>query len=408
MKKYVFITPVLSGLTGSQRYVNYKCGYLRENGWNVIVLWNYNISPVELENVKCFDDEKYIHHELRFYPSWFSERQRNVILDRLVSVVGIADQIVIESNQLELGAWGELLAKRLRCKHVIFITTEGTKIGNSSTFNFCYSKLQRMELFSINEAQAQYLFSNFTRLDNSEKYYWSASMGVDVEEYDFPDFDQMSRADFTITHFGREKGYFSYMLREIRAFITRHQNKTFNLFFLGELNNEANIRESLNLDNVNLLIISKNIKIIPKQIFAKSDVVIATAGCANIASVNGGIVISMDVNRYVPLGLLGYTTLDSNTYSGKYINDRSLSGWLRALLIDKIHLEPLKETRESHSFDYQMQFVEKCDCQYLESSNLEGRITRHDKIYALLTKMGLFHIIEFFYYNRRGVSTIKR
>lgn len=408
MKKYVFITQSISGITGNQRYVNNKTRYLRENGWDVVVLWNYNISPVVLEHVKCFDDQKYIHHELKFYPSWYTERQRNKVVDRLAAVVGRADQIVVESNKLELGAWGELLAQKLRCKHINFVTSEHIKLHNTESFDFYYKKLLRQEFFSINEAQALNVFSNFIQLEQPEKYYWSASMGVEVEEYDFPDFDHMPRADFTITHFGREKGYFPYMLEELCSFIIQHQDNTFNVFFLGDLNNEEKIRETLNIDNVNLSISPKNITIIPRQIFVKSDVVIATAGCANIASMNGGKVISMDVNRNVPLGLLRYTTLDSNTYSGKYFNDNSLSEWLQIILIDKILPERMEEKQESHSFDYQMQYIDKCDYQYVDSTKVKERITRHDELCSVLIKMGLFRVVEYFYFYKRGIKFIWR
>ena len=149
MKKYVFLSEDLFGLTGSQRYVNNKCKYLRANGWEVIVFWNYNIAPVVLEHVKCFDNEKYIHHELKFYPSWFSKRERNKILERLASIIGEADQIVIESSKLELGAWGELLAKKLHCKHINFVLTEGVTIQNQETFDYCYAKLLKNEFFNI-------------------------------------------------------------------------------------------------------------------------------------------------------------------------------------------------------------------------------------------------------------------
>ena len=406
MKKYVFITQSISGITGNQRYVNNKTRYLRENGWEVIVLWNYNISPVELEHVKCFDDKKYIHHELKFYPSWYTEKQRNRIIDRLAAIVGNADQIVIESNKLELGAWGELLAKKLCCKHINFVTSEHIKLHNEESFDFFYKKLQRQEFFSINKAQAKNVFSSFTQLEHPENYFWSASMGVEVDEYVFPDFDQMPRADYTIVHFGREKEYFPYMLRELKAFITQYQDKTFNLFFLGDLENEASIRDMLSLVNVNLSISPKNITIIPRQIFTNSDIVIATAGCARIASANGGKVISMDVNRNVPLGLLRYTTLDSNTFSGQFINERSLSEWLQALLIDKIRFEPMNNLRKSHSFDYQMQFIDNCDYQYVDSTKVKEEITRHDGFYAFLIKIGLFRLVEYFYYKRRGVSII--
>ena len=408
MKKYVFITQSISGITGNQRYVNNKCKYLRENGWEVIVLWDYNITPVQLENVKCFDDIKYIHHELKFYPSWFTERGRNKVLDKLVTIIGEADQIVIESNKLELGAWGELLAKRLQCKHINFVTTEKLKIRNKSTFDFCYTKLQKSEFFTITESAVRHLFSNFCTIEHPENYYWSAMPGVEVKEYSFPVFDNMPKADYTIASFGRRKGYFPYMLKELNQFFSQHLDKSFNVFFLGGLSDENEIQCNLTSNNINLVIYPEEVKIVPQQIFTKSDVVIASAGCAWLSANNGCKTISMDVNRKVPLGLLLYTTLESNTYSGKYQNDKSLSEWLKTLLIDKVEIEPMQEKLVQHGFDYQMQFIKNCDYNYIDSTKVKERITHYDGLCSLLVKVGLFHLVEYIYFNKRGVKIIWR
>lgn len=408
MKKYVFLTQSISGITGNQRYVSHKCKLLKENGWDVIVFWNYNISPVQLEHVKCFDNEKYIHHELKFYPSWFSERGRTKVIDRLASVIGDANQIVIESNKLELGAWGELLAQKLHCKHINFVTTEKIKINNKDTFDYCYSKLQRNEFFSINEAAIKYLFSNFITIEHPENYYWSAVAGVEVKEYVFPSFDNLPQADFTITSFGRRKEYFPYMLEELLHFISQLPDKKFNLFFLGDISNVAEIKEKLTLGNVNIGIYPKEVEVVPIQIFTKSDAVVATAGCAWLSAVNGGKTISMDVNRKIPLGYLLYTTLDSNTYSGKFENTKSLSEWLWSLLIEKEEFPLMKIQKTSHTFDYQMRFVDQYDFNYVDTSRVNEKMTRHDGIFKLLVKIGLFHVVEYFYFKRRGIKTIKR
>mgnify|MGYP006988848197 CR=1 FL=1 len=408
IKKYVFLTQSISGITGNQRYVNNKCNYLREKGWEVVVLWNYNVSPVELENVKCFDSEKYIHHELKFYPSWYSERQRNRVIERLVSVVGEADMTVVESNKLELGAWGELLAKRLHCKHINFVTTEGLAIRNQATFDYSYAKLLKNEFFNINPAAVTRFFSNFTRIENPEKYYWSAKQGVEVKAYPFPVFDNLPSADFTVTSFGRRKGYFPNMIEELRLFFIKHSDKSFNMFFLGDVSDENEIRDSLSLENVCLTIYPQGVQVIPSQIFAKSDVVIATAGCAGLSVHHGGKTISYDVNRNVPLGLLRYTTLDTNTYSGKYPNERSLDEWLDAILIDKAEFSLMAERNPVHDFDYQMPYVNDCDYHYIDSTKVKETMTRHDDFYAFLIRIGLFHLVEYCYYKRRGVNIIWR
>ena len=403
MKKYVFLTQSISGITGNQRYVNNKCKLLRESGWEVIVLWNYNISPVQLEHVKCFDSKEFIHHELKFYPSWFSEKERNRILSRLASVIGFADQIVIESNKLELGAWGELLANKLHCKHINFITTEGIRIRNQSTFDYCYSKLQKYEFFNINPAAVTYFFSNFGPVESPENHYWSATPGVEVVEYSFPAFDELPPADYTITHFGRYKGYFPNLISELKAFTTCHQDKHFNIFFLGNSIPQEDIMTSLNQSNVHIAF-HPEVLVIPKQVFDRSDVIIATAGCASLASWYMPNVIAMDVVNMRPLGLLRRTTNDSNTASNNA--GWSISQWLESLLI-KRQTYPLLETQRSpHRFAYQMEFVDKCDYNYIDSTKVEEQMTRHDRLYAFLVRFGLYRVVEFFYFTKHGAKLL--
>ena len=409
MKKYVFITQSISGVTGNQRYVNNKCKLLRENGWEVIVLWNYNISPVELEHVKCFDNKKYIHHELKFYPSWFSTRGRRKVVDRLASIIGRAEQIVIESNKLELGAWGELLAKKLRCKHINFVTTEGLSICNKATFDYCYAKLLKNEFFNINTASVTRFFSNFVTIEHPEKYYLGENypVSVEVKEYPFPAFDDMPQADYTITHFGRYKKYVPNLILELNQFAFNHPDKQINLFLIGDAQLQNSFETSFNQPNVNVSFHSEVITV-PKQIFEKSDVIIATAGCASLAAEYMPNVIAMDIKTLEPLGLLKRTTLDTNASSGQFHNNKSVVQWLESLLVEKEVYPLLKTQRISHGFNYQMQLVEKCDYQYIDTTKVKEGMTQHDGLYEFLVKIGLFHVVEYFYFKKRGMKIIWR
>ncbi len=401
MKKYVILCKGIEDLSGAPRYVNNKCSYLKEQGWEVFVFWSYDVSRAQLEHLIPFDKKEFIYHELHFFPCWFTKRRQNGVIDRIAKRIGPADQIVIESNKLQLGAWGEMLARKLNAKHINFVTTEKIKIHYKETFEFCYTKLRRNEFFCINAAMVKQMFSNFVELERPEDYYWSASPGVEIEDYSFPDFDNLPEADYTITSFGRTKGYFPNMLDELNDFISSHPDKSFNVFFLGDLNNAEMIRIKLDLRNVHLSIHPEAVKVIPLQMITKSDVIIATAGCANIAARSGGKVLSMDVNLKKPLGLLRYTTLDSNTYSGKYENNRSLSEWLQALLIDKTIFQLMPETRERRSFDYQMQYVTPPDGVYLDSSKVRENITKNDGFWMFLSKIGMFRLVDYLYFTKR-------
>ena len=402
MKKYVILCKGIEDLTGAPRYVNNKCRFLKEQGWDVSVFWSYDVSHAQLDHLIPFDKKEYIIHELLFYPCWFSKHQQNKVVEKIVSRIGFADQIVVESNKLQLGAWGEMVAKRLNAKHIVFVTTEKIKIHNKNTFEFCYAKLKRNEFFTINIPAVSFLFSNFIDIEYPENHYWSASPGVEVELYSFPAFDNRPSADFTITSFGRRKGYFPYMLSELRTFISKYSERKFNLFFLGDIRDEVEIKENLSLKNVNLIIYPQAVKIIPLQIFTKSDIIIATAGCANIAAKNGAKVVSMDVSNNVPLGLLRFTTLDSNTNSGKYENHLSLAEWLEVILIEKREFELLENNRVPRTFDYQMKFIVPSDNHYLDSSKVCEKITKHDRLWSFLIKIGLFRLVDYLYFKKKG------
>lgn len=400
MKKYVFLVKGIEGLSGGPRYVNNKCAYLKNHGWDVYVFWTIDISRAELEHVIPFDQPKYVFHELQFYPCCFTKKQRNRIINRIVGVVGSAEQIVVESNKLQLGAWGEMLAQELKAKHIIFVTTERIKIGNENTYNYCIAKLKRKEFFTIHDVAVSYLFSNFCIIDHPDAYYWSAMQNVECEEYPFPSFDNMPKSDYTIVSFGRSKGYFPYMLNELESFVTTHCNKSFNIFFLGDLKETKGISEQLGKRNVNLVLFPQAVGIVPKQIFTKADVVIATAGCAYLAAENGGKVISMDVNKNVPLGLLGYTTNDCNTDSGKNVITNSLSEWLQTLLIGKKEYPRISFSTPIHGFDYQMQFATLSDGFYYDTSKVQERITRHDRIIKVLIRLGFFRLVDYLFFKK--------
>lgn len=394
MKKYVFLGHSIIGYTGAPRYINNKCRFLKEQGFEVCVFWCHGNGDVELENLRIFDNEKYYLKELNYYPCWFNIRHQKKVCNKIIKEVGNADEIVVESNNLRLGVWGEIIAKELNAKHINFVTSEHIKIKRRNMFNFCLFKLKRNEFFTINEPAVDFIFSKFIKIENPKDYYWSASQGVCVKEYEFPAFDDLHSADYTICHFGRSKGYFPYMLNELQKFVSMHPDNTFNIIFLGDNFDCSNICEMLSFSNIHI-VFHPSVKIVPLQIFIKSDVIIATAGCASIAAYHGGKVISMDVNNNVPLGLMRYTTLDSNTDSGKYKNKKSLSEWLTTLLIDKEEFKKMEYKKERHSFDFQMQFLTKPDGRYFDTSNVRDPITRRDLFLILLTKLGLFCFVDY-------------
>ena len=166
------------------------------------------------------------------------------------------------------------------------------------------------------------------------------------------------------------------------------------------------LKNELELPNVHLTI-HPPVVVVPKQIFTKSDIVIGTAGCALLSSNNGCKTIAMDVNQNVPLGLIHYTTLDCNTCSGKYKNEKSLSQWLESILIKKEEYTKMVVQDNYHDFDYQMRFVTPPDGLYIDSSKVRENKTRNDKTMIFLSKIGLFKLVDYFYFTKMYVGVAK-
>ena len=398
-KKYIFLTFGIGGYSGNPRYINHKCDYLKSQGWDVQVIAYHQGSEVALKNLRPFKD--LIIPEFAFYPSWYNPIKRQRLLNKLASIVGLSEQMVIESTTLSMTVWGELLAKKLNAKHIVFITDEGIVVKNEPAYKFLMSKAQRKEFFSINVPCIRSIFSKFKEIENPEDYHWNAYGGAEVEKYPFPSFDELPEADYTITHFGRIKKYFPYMIDQLKAFLESHKDKAFNIYFLGNLaGQEDELREQFNLDNVHF-VYQDEVPVIPVQVIEKSDIVIACAGCANLVKNNGGKAISMDVNTNLPLGLIGYTTLDDNSFSGDYPpNDKSLSQWLEDILIERHEYQKLQwSTAIYKGFDYQLRFVTPKDGVYLDVSGVEEKKLSHNKIGKAAMWLGLYNVVAKFYFN---------
>lgn len=403
MKTYLILTRSITGLSGNPRYVNNKCKLLKEAGWNPIVVWNYNSGNIELEHVKPFKQN--VLHELQFFPCWYSKIVQESILKKIINIIDCNDELIIESNKLQLAAWGELLAKRCNAKHIIFITSEGIKLENRSSFDFFYRKLLKKELFTINEGSVQKLFQKFITIKEPEKYCWAAAPGVEVQEKTFPQFDQMPPSDYVISHFGRYKPYFKEMVNEIKSFITQNPSYSFNLFFLGDVSkSECDLVQIFTgVRNVNVFV-HPPMSIIPQIFFKKSHLVIATAGCASIAWQNKSKVISMDVQTHKPLGLLGYTTLDTNVDSKRFDNKFSLSEWLEKILIEKISFRELSNIPRKQYFDSQIKYFTPSDGVYINSEDVEEKITQNDKLLKYISKIGFYKLVNFLFYYKRGIK----
>lgn len=385
--KYVFLTNSMGGYSGGPTYVRNKLLYLKEHGWDVIVFdsTGFANAKIQLHDLKCFENNRY--QELFFNPFWLRKYRREKILSEIISKIRNDERIVIESNTVAMSLWGELIASRIGAKHLVYILSEKLTVSDKSLYDFFKFKAERKELFSISEKAYNILLSKFEKVSDANQHYWSAAIFVPVEDVECVELEHVKKADFNIGHFGRRKGYFDEMFKGVADFANKNKDKSVNFILLGDA--EITVEQKNTLPSNVSMYQLKARQPLPKMFFDKTDVIIATAGCARIAAMTGARVISMDVYNNTPLGVMCYNTIDCNIRSKSNEYSKSLSETLDDVLVNKLYdKEPQMEIkRGDKGYDYQMEFATLSEKRYY---NVQGVILPIRALYAIIIKILLF------------------
>ena len=361
--KYVFLTFAMDGMTGGPSYINNKVKWLKEQGWEVIVFDHYGSLNVKgeivLENLIPYSTNRFL--ELFFPPKYFSKKQRERILNMLVETIGKSDDYVIETSSPRMALWGELLAKQLHAKHLILEIGEHLEIRSRNEFDFLSFKLERNELFTINSKVLINMFSKYSKLndDEAKKHLFSAKTGKITEEVPFPEIQELPDADYKILSFGRYKPYFENMIDGVVQFAKCHTDKKINFMIMGDVHLPTHLLNVLqSCSNVFYKFIPA-MRPVPRVIFRYSDVCIATAGCANTSYFRGLKTISINVETCQPLGVMGYTTIDSVFSSNQNQCSKTVCELLHEVLVEKLYDgdPPMIKNSSKKGFQYQLTFI---------------------------------------------------
>ncbi len=387
--KYVFLTNSIGGYSGGPNYIRRKLLFLRDNGWTVLVFDCTGFGNIEIQIEELKEFEKNRFKELFFNPYWIRKARREKVIAAILDEIGVDDEVVIESNTVALSIWGEIIASRVGAKHIVYLLSERLSITHSSLYQYYKYKSIRGELFSISPKAYKNLMERFENIcdEDAEQHYWSAAISVPIEDVPCREMDNISKAVFNIGHFGREKGYFRYMFEQLSIFAKRHLSESINVIMLGVSDVPVAWRNLLP-DNVNLTLLASR-QPIPKIFYNHCDVIIATAGCANMSFRYGAKVISMDVYNSVPLGVLGYDTRDRNLRSNNNHYNMSLEETLEKVLVNREYeCHPKLEIPYSgKGLKYQVTFLAKADKNYYNVRNIE---MTNRKAYSLATRVLLY------------------
>lgn len=374
MKLYIFLTANIHPIGGIQSYVAGKAAYLEEHGWTVKLFFSGTARG------RCAIPflERYLEGglpELEFPPEEWSRGIRNSTFNKIRNIIGCdieqAECIDIESQNDVTALWGEPLARMLQAKHVCFLCCEvfrGARKYYAQYLEFFDFKHKRRELTCIHEDSMEKLFDGYKEVSQQERYVFFAGTIEIVQDIEDIRVEELEQYDWNICCIGRaEKTCVPGIIDGIGRFARKHSEKKIQIIMVGELGRKREVLDQkLKLtENIHITEMGDMVPI-PRQLFDKTDVVIARAGCAECAVEENVPTIVVDVNNGMANGILGYTTFNS-LFIEEGNEQSEIDMALEQVLVDKIQvnmeLHWTKQISAPYYYEEQLNFLEKTEKQ---------------------------------------------
>lgn len=306
MKTYVFITRRICTIGGAEQYIYNKTKYLESRGWRVLIFSGLH-GEILIDDFKRF--RKYIYTPLYYSPSCFRKREVEIVLNKMAKEIQCIpnEECIIESDYLSRAIWAELLASRLKCRHLAFILAESHGYEDEAR-KFLRFKYDRHELAGIAIKSIRFMLEEDVALRDDTKIsaYCNNVFG------DCPDklSDSLDKgADYTLGYFGRlEKACVPAIVDGFRSYALQHLEKFFNVVMMGDESikgKKKSIRERLkDCNNVNL-IFTGYLYPVPISFASKIDVYVSTAGAAAATYKAGFPTVKVNPLSGIPVGVMG-------------------------------------------------------------------------------------------------------
>lgn len=303
-KLYIFFNRRICGVDGSIQYIYNKERFLESKGYKVLV---FSVCKGEIFVNSFRKFEKYILTGMRFCPSIYRESTIKSIIDEIIDRIDVEStkEIIIESTSPVSAAWAELVAKKLKCRHVYFHLMEKTNLPRNFV-EFCRFKYNRDELAGITENTLSLLLKD----DSVERRKIRAFCSNVIEECeDIFSKDMNKSAMLTIGSIGRlEKPYIHELIRRVGEYFKKNSSDSFNFILIGGDKKGKNARKIKkffsSIKNVTL-IITDYMYPIPKSLIENIDLFISASGSANSTYWCERPTIKINPISGKPLGIIG-------------------------------------------------------------------------------------------------------
>lgn len=303
MNLYIIMTDTIYTIGGGQIYVRNKTRYLEANGWNVIVISSTDDGCLMIPELQRF--ESYVLPHLQFPYFFFSMKARGNIFEKIKSFLGnyTNTKIVVESHNVILACWGEILSKKIQAKHLVFLLYEKISIKSEDLFKFLEFKNSQNLLYGITPESIKNLFKPYREIKEVESKSLRAVSQAEV--MDIPNFqlDTLKTQDINIGCISRlQKPFVMVVINEIVEFANRFPQKSIQLIMVGG----SSYQETINIikskineaHNINLILLGKLFPL-PQKLFKVVDLFIGVAGSICISAIQGipSAVININTNK---------------------------------------------------------------------------------------------------------------
>ncbi len=310
MNTYVFITLNLCAMHGSNMYAYNKTCYLRQQSWRVLV-FSAEQGEIMIPGLREYGDCRI--PALRFYPGCFGEKRAARVVSRIVDRIGPlddADEVVVESTNLISALWGEMLAERLKCKHLAYILQE--RFGYSEREReYLRFKLERDELAGISDDAVGRML-NDPGIPFRESTRISAYCNNTIDECEDTITPQLDpSAVLTVGSIGRlEKPYVIPFLRAFCDYARSRPDDRINLVMIGGTRAAKRIGEIRAIvgkaGNVHLVMTGYMFPV-PRRFVRKCDVFVSASGAAGATYYDQRPTIRLNPTTGNIIGVMGLT-----------------------------------------------------------------------------------------------------
>ncbi|WP_278372297.1 hypothetical protein [Segatella bryantii] len=339
MNIYVFIGTSICDIGGGALYYKHKLQYLLDKGYKVYI-FSFVKGEVIIDQLKS--QQKNIISYLKFPPYFYTDSNKNKIIQHLIEEISYKDNdtIFIESNHFISSLWGEILACRLKCKHVLFIIDEISRIYSDCDLRYLKFKDQRKEVAAISHRTLPEIFKNTNYSDICRKIILSACPTETISNVAECKIDihlHKENNTINILSLGRlNKKYILPTIKSLANYTIANNSVFFNIIFCGGPSKyESIIKKEFNgQDNIELIFLG-NLYPIPLKLLRITDLGIASSGSVTLLDEFGIPCIVIDGNDCLPIGIYKYNCIN-RLFRGKEEPPVALDYLLNLIIKNKV------------------------------------------------------------------------